>query len=246
MKIEVKYSRNDVKRVQDLVASMADHYMVVERRKRNVKRLGIDISHGSVWKKQIGCLLTTQQNSSENSAVQRFIRSNSPLLSLRKCEKVKNVERFAESELSAFGGIRRTTVIPKQIAYNFNLLTTGGWDDLDLLLSQLRKAPQSKETERTCAARIDNLLKGFGPKQSRNLLQWLGLTQHEIPIDSRIIRWLKELGNSNSLRLLSSAALSETDYYCCIMDGIQSLCEEANVLPCIFDASVFASFEKRE
>ena len=29
-------------------------------------------------------------------------------------------------------------------------------------------------------------LAGFGPKQARNLLQGLGLTRYEIPIDSRI------------------------------------------------------------
>jgi hypothetical protein len=111
-------------------------------------------------------------------------------------------------------------------------------------LSPFKETPQPKETERICATGVDKLLKGFGPKQSRNLLQWLGLTQHEIPIDSRVIKWLRGLGKSDSLHLLSSTALGEAGYYCCIMDTIQALCGEAEVLPCIFDASVFASFEK--
>lgn len=244
MKIEITFSQDDVARVRDVVTSMAGHDIVVERRERNVNRRGIDLSRATIWERQIGCLLTTQQKSSEDSAVQRFIRSKSPLLLLHQCEEAKDIVRLAESELSAFGGIRRTTVIPKQIAHNFHRLTAGGWNKLDALLSPLGQAPQSKEAERVCATEIDKLLKGFGPKQSRNLLQWLGLTRHEIPIDSRVIKWLRELGNSDSLHLLSSAALGETEYYCCIMDTIQALCAEAEVIPCIFDASVFASFEK--
>lgn len=244
MKIEITFSQDDVARVRDVVTRMAGHTIVVERQARNVHRRGIDLSHAIIWERQIGCLLTTQQKSSEDSAVQRFIRSRSPLLSLHQCEKVKDVARLAESELSAFGGIRRTTVIPKQIAHNFRRLTGDGWGELDVALSILKTPPQSKEKERDCAAQIDNMLQGFGPKQSRNLLQWLGLTQYEIPIDSRVLRWLRDLGNGTSLDLLSSAALGETDYYCCIMDTIQELCAEAKVLPCIFDASVFASFEK--
>lgn len=244
MKIEITFSQHDVARVRDVVARMADHAIVIERRERNVNRRGIDLSHALIWERQIGCLLTTQQKSSEDSAVQRFIRSSSPLLSLPQCEKAKDIAILAESELSAFGGIRRTTVIPKQIAHNFRRLNAGGWDEIDAVLSPLKKTPQSKDKERVCAIGIDNLLKGFGPKQSRNLLQWLGLTQYEIPIDSRVLKWLRELGNGGSLDLLSSAALGETEYYCCIMDTIQELCAEAKVLPCIFDASVFASFEK--
>ncbi len=244
MKIEITFSQDDVTRVRDVATTMADHAIVIERRERNVNRRGIDLSHATIWQRQIGCLLTTQQKSSEDSAVQRFIRSSSPLLSLRQCEEVGNVAGLAETELSAFGGIRRTTVIPQQIAHNFHWLKAGGWNELDALLLTLVQVPQSKDAERACATEVARVLKGFGPKQSRNLLQWLGLTQYEIPIDSRVIKWLRELGNTDPLHLLSSAALGEIEYYCCIMDTIQALCAEAEVLPCIFDASVFASFEK--
>ena len=243
MKTEIAFTRKDVARVTDVVVRMADHPFVIERRARNVERRDIDISHDTVWWKHVGCLLTTQQKSNEDSPVQRFLRSTSPLLSLRQCEETEDVGKMAEKELTRFGGIRRTTVIPKQIAYNFHRLNRGGWDELDDLLSPLATAPQSKESERRCATAVDKLLKGFGPKQSRNLLQWLGLTRHEIPIDSRIIKWLRSLGSSDDLKLLSSSALGEAEYYCCIMEAIQALCLDAEVLPCIFDASIFASFE---
>ena len=244
MKIDITFSQDDVAKVREIITRMAGHAIVVDRQQRNIERRDIELSHTTIWERQIGCLLTTRQKSSENSAVQRFIQSGSPLLSLCQCERTEDVTDLATSELSKFGGIRRTTVIPKQIAYNFRWLTAGGWNEIDALLAPLGKAPQPKETERACASGIDRLLKGFGPKQSRNLLQWLGLTQYEIPIDSRILKWLKILGDGHSLDLLSSVALGETEYYCCILDKIQDLCAEAEAFPCIFDASVFASFEK--
>ena len=49
---------------------------------------------------------------------------------------------------------------------------------------------ERRKTERAVANYIEDTFKGFGPKQSRNLLQMLGLTRYEIPIDSRLITWL--------------------------------------------------------
>ncbi len=77
---------------------------------------------------------------------------------------------------------------------------------------------------------------GFGPKQSRNLWQTLGLFRYEIPIDSRITKWM----NKNIYPFkLSATALSDLNYYEFIMNGIQKLSEECNVLPCVLDASIF-------
>jgi hypothetical protein len=46
--------------------------------------------------------------------------------------------------------------------------------------------------ERIVARVLDEQLRGIGPKQSRNLLQELGLTRYEIPLDSRVAGWLNE------------------------------------------------------
>ncbi len=40
---------------------------------------------------------------------------------------------------------------------------------------------------------------------------------------------------------LTATALGDDNYYRFISDGIQALCERSGVLPCIFDAAVFAS-----
>ena len=36
-------------------------------------------------------------------------------------------------------------------------------------------------------------LAGFGPKQARSLWQCMGVTQYEIPLDSRIADWVRSL-----------------------------------------------------
>src|SRR5262249_34104697 len=85
---------------------------------------------------------------------------------------------------------------------------------------------------------VDDGFAGFGPKQSRNLLQCLGLTRYEIPIDSRITEWLNEFGFPVHL---SAPVLGDRAYYCFVMDGVRELCKVSDVLPCILDAAIFAS-----
>jgi len=83
-------------------------------------------------------------------------------------------------------------------------------------------------------------LKGFGPKQSRNLLQWLGLSRYEIPLDSRITKWLNEFGFPVKL---SATALQDINYYNFVSDGFQKLAKTADIYPCVLDAIIFASYD---
>jgi hypothetical protein len=39
---------------------------------------------------------------------------------------------------------------------------------------------------------------------------------------------------------LSAQGLSDINYYNFVMNGIQTLCRESDVLPCVFDAAAFA------
>jgi len=95
--------------------------------------------------------------------------------------------------------------------------------------------------ERSAAQYIQEKLRGFGPKQSRNLLQTLGLTKFEIPLDSRVLKWLNTVGFPVPL---SASALSDESYYSFVMDGVQELCAACGVFPCILDAAVFSSFDR--
>jgi len=108
------------------------------------------------------------------------------------------------------------------------------------MLDRLRTT-QTLQSEREAAEFINNQFKGFGPKQSRNLLQSLGLTKYEIPIDSRITKWLNRFGFPVKL---SAQALSDPNYYKFVSDGVQQLCAQSGVYPCVLDAAIFASFDK--
>ena len=92
------------------------------------------------------------------------------------------------------------------------------------------------DIEKNVADYIDTY-QGFGPKQSRNFLQALGLTRFEIPIDSRVTEWLNRFGFPVRL---SAAALADPHYYEFVSDGIQALCAKCGVFPCILDAAIFA------
>ena len=100
---------------------------------------------------------------------------------------------------------------------------------------------RGRKREREAAEYLAETFSGLGPKQSRNLLQYLGLTRYEIPIDSRVVKWL----NNNGFPVrLNAAGLTDTAYYEFVLDAVQALCKAARVYPCIFDAAVFSSFDK--
>ena len=79
---------------------------------------------------------------------------------------------------------------------------------------------------------------GFGPKQARNLWQWLGLTRYEIPIDSRVAKWVN--GGNLSFKI-DSKKLGAGRYYELLADQIRVICVAAEVLPCVLDACIFAA-----
>ena len=64
--------------------------------------------------------------------------------------------------------------------------------------------------------------------------------RYEIPLDSRIVRWLSDLGVS--LRL-SPIGLLDESYYSCVMDETQRFCEQASLPPCVFDSAILSDFE---
>jgi hypothetical protein len=83
--------------------------------------------------------------------------------------------------------------------------------------------------------------RGFGPKQSRNLLQWIGLSRYEVPLDSRLTRWLNRLGFPVRL----SADLLGSRHYChFVSSGFQRLSEACGIVPCVLDAAIFASYDE--
>lgn len=185
------------------------------------------------------CLLTTQQRSGPNSHVHQLIMTTPFPIEYEYCRKATNLERHIAMILRKRGGIRRVESIAREVTHNLDLLESGLWDDIRELAISLGPNTTA-EKERETATFIHDHFKGFGPKQSRNLLQTMGLSKYEIPIDSRITKWLNNFGFPIEL---SSTALSDRGYYELVSDGIQALCKKADILPCMLDAAIFSSYD---
>lgn len=239
MQIMWKINSDDIRKIQEFVNEQKNNPFVEDRRKRNIKGNRLETTKENVWRVLVGCLLTTQQRSGPHSNVGRLLQKKPFPLSYNNCLNAYNLEAFCSKTLSDFGGIRWPNKIAEEIQVNLSNLEKGLWTDLLNRLKQFDNNT-SLELEREVADFIDQHLKGFGPKQSRNFLQWLGMTRYEIPIDSRITKWLNKFGFPI---VLSAGALGDKHYYQFVSDGIQQLCSASDIYPCILDAAIFASYD---
>lgn len=240
MELAWRISDKDVTGVQAVVAQYENTPLVRYRVKVNLAEQKTLITRDRFWRALAGSLLTTQQKSGPTSAVSRFIKVTPYPIPYKTCRNEPRLESFLRKTISQFGGIRFSTKISAELASNLAKLEAGEWSET-LRRVNILTVPATSETERDVAEYLDKSLKGLGPKQSRNLLQGLGLTRFEIPIDSRITKWLNQSGFPVHL---SAAALGDRHYYRFVSEGVQRLCKAADVAPCIFDAAVFASFDK--
>ena len=237
---------DDIAKVKAFYDNHCDNPLVQNRIRTNLADDKPAITRKVFWCRMAICLLTTQQRSGPNSQVSRFIATNPPLLSYQICDEQDDLAEFARSAVSR-GGLRRSTIIGKELAANLSFLNKGGWKPTTQHLDKVRLNSSTK-TERLAAERlaaefIDRSFKGFGPKQSRNLLQGLGISQCEIPIDSRITKWLNAFGFPVKL---TPRALQDRNYYNFVSDGFQRLCEACEIIPCVLDAVIFSSFDEDE
>lgn len=236
----------DTKLLNNFVNKHKENNFVKNRIKRNLSDNPPIFSKEEFWKWVVACLLTTQQRSGPNSKISKFLITNPFPLNYNLCKESNNIQNDSYEILTKFGGIRRTNRISEEIKSNLDLLENGGWNKVIEISNKLTEARKQKpnleniKIERTACLLVQNL-KGIGPKQSRNLWQALGLTRYEIPIDSRIIRWL----NNNGFPFtLSSSGLSDENYYQLLMDGIQKWCLESNIFPCVLDGAIFSSYDE--
>lgn len=235
-------STADIDRLRDFLSTAAKDPLVEARVATNLATTKEKLSRAGFWHALVGCLLTTQQKSGPHSAVARFMRARPFPISYDLCCSQSAADSFVTTALSDFGGIRRSTRIGKELGANLTALEGGRWDEtLERVNSLLPEATREQEFE--VAEYLDELVIGLGPKQSRNLLQGVGFTRYEIPIDSRITKWLNNFGFPIHL---SAVALADRHYYKFVSMGVQQLCEAAGAFPCIFDAAVFASFDANQ
>jgi hypothetical protein len=234
-------NNGDVAAVRDLIERSKDTAFFRDRRVRNVAPPPPNFSRADFWRVLVGCLLTTQQRSTKGSAVDRFLEIDTFPLALNACEKQPSVQRFVSKTLESFGGIRRGVTISNQAEENWKRLEGGFWKEAEEWFAKLRqrrlREPQNLDRvlEREAAHWADRSFAGLGPKQSRNLWQWLGLTRYEIPLDSRVTEWV----NDNLASKIEAKRLGQLRYYESALDSLQAICGKADALPCELDAAAF-------
>lgn len=237
-----KISEGDIMIIKNFYKEHMNRTFVKYRIEKNIKEPCQHFSKNVFWKVMVACLLTTQQRSGPDSHVTKFLCIEPFPLTYSICSNKLGLEKYVEKTITDFGGLRRGKTIGQEISMNYKWLDENGWMKIDNLFNKIKNNSTAKN-ERIFAKFIMDNLKGFGPKQSRNLLQGLGITKYEIPIDSRIIRWLNNFGFPIKL---SATALSDENYYNFILDGIQQLCKESDIYPCILDAVIFSSYDIKE
>jgi len=239
MKIIWQIDLEDIGKVKEFFDRQKDNAFVKFRIATNLKDDKPPVTRELFWEVMISCLLTTRQRSGPGSSVTRFISSKPFPLQHELCLVQADLATFVTKVLSDFGGLRRSVTIGKEAKANLAYLQGGGWQETSACLEEVRFSP-TPTTERKAVRFIDDHFLGFGPKQSRNLIQGLGLSRFEVPIDSRITKWLNDFGFPVKL---TANALSDQNYFEFVSDGFQKLAEACNIPPCVLDAAIFSSFD---
>jgi len=234
--------RPEAEAIRAVVASATGDPL--ERRKWNVEGTLLPTAPEDFWKWLVLSLLSSQQRYRKGSPIERLesgeVTFPLPLPSFSALGEGEIVERLR--------GLRFRQRIAKQLIANHRWLfgEGKGWDKLQPFLSGLLRQrnespdPAHQKLERKAAQGLALSLAGVGPKQARNLLQSLGLTRYEIPLDSRIVAWLQSRLGWN----IFIEALARADYYEELLDRVQASCAAAGVLPAIFDAAAFEEMGK--
>ncbi len=240
IKFEWSILPEHVERTRRLVESKNDDPFVKARRGRNLAVEKPPITRDEFWTQMVACVLTSQQKGGPNDPVPRFIRQAPNPLTLDRCETQPYLAAYAAQTFCDFGGIRFANKPGKFLGENLSSVQGDTCQEISDALELVRTL-QTLQSERSAAKLVARELQGVGPKQARNILQCLGLTRYVIPIDSRFAKWMAEMG-----AIISLEYLSNSDYYCCVEDGILTLCREASLppdvlFPCVLDAAMYVS-----
>ena len=163
----------DAEKVRSFVASQRDSAFVQYRQDKNVEHPPASVDLDEFWEVLVGALLTSQQRSGPESYVSQFLRRKPFPLSYAFCKEQANVEVAAKRVLQEAEGIRFTNNISSYVMRNYTTLVNGLWSTTASVLESL-VGQDSPDLERQAAEFVRKHFVGFGPKQSRNLLQGVG------------------------------------------------------------------------
>jgi thermostable 8-oxoguanine DNA glycosylase len=240
MIVKIEFTNEDKEAINRIIEN-EERGAFVQDRIRNIQNP--KISKEDFWHSILIGLLTSNQKSGPTSPVFKLLSTKPFPISIDNVIfKLKKESHQVESKLKEFPGIRFTTKISEHICKNIDVLNS----EWSRIIEFINKILSSKDKERQllernlCNHLMNNFI-GIGPKQSRNVLQAMGVTNFEIPIDSRFIKWLKT--NIKFSIPINSTVLSSEEYYNFILDIISDLCLKEKIMPAILDACIFASFD---
>jgi hypothetical protein len=220
------------------------------RRDLNVDNPPQQFSRDEFWFRTVTCICTSVTRCGPGTPFDKFHQERPFSLRLEACEDKADLGSWAERTLST-RGIKFAKARGEWLEANLSRLKNGLWTVVEDHFYKLARSrfdtaelAQAKITAERNAARdimgSAGGLKGVGPKQARNIWQCMGVTQFEIPLDSRVCNWASSL--QPPLRI-DAKKLYIVPYYEEVMGQIQALCERANELPCNLDAAVFSSVD---
>lgn len=231
--IQSPVTKGELENYRRLVKKYENHEKVEARHKKNVLREGVAISEKAFWRCFVIGILTTQTKSGKHSPLQNFLDSNPDILNYNYCialEGKADIENKIPVGVTRFR--KRACLYIIEAIEKFQ---HGVWFDLEKQLKTI-KDDTTLENERIVADFIVEHFNGIGQKQSRNIIQMMGLSKYVLPIDSRVMKKIEELSG------IKVEKLSNKNYIL-IEDRVQSICKKIGVYPCIFDACAFYSQE---
>lgn len=236
MKIDWNINEDDVKKIADFVKQQSGEH-IANRIARNINFQGLLVNRDTILYSLLYSLLLSSlktDNYLHIDSITTSARYNFQYLTIKD---VADIESYVPEILKMHGLALDLKKAPEYFANNYYLLESKNWELVDRLIRKLC-IKESKKAEREIADYIEKLFKGFGPCEARVFLQTLGLTKFEIPIDSVISEWLNNFGFPVKL---SPISLQDRDFYHFVSDGIQLLCNRAEVYPCVLEAAIHAN-----
>ncbi|NUQ05091.1 MAG: hypothetical protein HUU31_14495 [Anaerolineae bacterium] len=224
MKITWTFTEHEVADVRDVVNTQIarNRPTVQQRQSRNIDLPWTsNITQESLWHALVLGFVTTQQASGTGSNVSQFMEAKPFTLTYAACKEVEalggisSLESFVNDTLLRVKVGRRKKVVPAVIDA-IKRLEAGEWVAYkryaDQLLSQrLQSCTTTHYQLEREAAEYLLVFKEIGPKQSRNIWQYLGLTRYAGVFDSRVTQWLRSQLSSD-LVVLNASVLMENRF----------------------------------
>jgi hypothetical protein len=192
MEISWQITTEDEACVRAILEQQRDADLVRLRREWNLSKTKKPVEREGFWREMVCCRLTARAAGDHLARFEQLASGSDFPLAYDRMREHQAREEFIHNTLANHQvGVDRRK-ISKELAENFNLLENGEWPHTLSQCNRLICLEPPRETEAEVVDYIDDRFKGFGPKQSRNILQELGLTRYEIPIDNRVANWLND------------------------------------------------------